>query len=81
MDPLVFGDYPDVLKKIVGSRLPAFTYAESSQVKGSFDFLGVNHYNTLSVKDNPSSLKTEDGDVFADMAVQLASMLLTYSIH
>ncbi|GMY38322.1 beta-glucosidase 11-like isoform X27 [Fagus crenata] len=74
VDPLVFGDYPDVLKKIVGSRLPAFTYAESSQVKGSFDFLGVNHYNTLSVKDNPSSLKTEDGDVFADMAVQLASI-------
>uniref|UniRef100_A0A2N9IWR6 Beta-glucosidase n=1 Tax=Fagus sylvatica TaxID=28930 RepID=A0A2N9IWR6_FAGSY len=57
VDPLVFGDYPDVLKKIVGSRLPAFTYAESSQVKGSFDFLGVNHYNTLSVKDNPSSPK------------------------
>ncbi|KAL4629158.1 hypothetical protein ACB092_05G288000 [Castanea dentata] len=31
VDPLVFGDYPQTMKKIVGSRLPSFTYAESSQ--------------------------------------------------
>ncbi|KAK4587621.1 hypothetical protein RGQ29_018863 [Quercus rubra] len=70
VDPLVFGDYPQTMKKIVGSRLPSFTYAESSQVKGSFDFIGVNHYITIYVNDNTSSLNMEDRDVLADMAVQ-----------
>ncbi|XP_075664234.1 beta-glucosidase 11-like isoform X2 [Castanea sativa] len=70
VDPLVFGDYPQTMKKIVGSRLPSFTYAESSQVKGSFDFIGVNHYITMYVNDNPNSLNMEDRDVWADMAVQ-----------
>ena len=78
MNPLVFGDYPQTMKKIVGSRLPSFTYAESSQVKGSFDFIGVNHYITMYVKDNPSSVNTEDRDAMADMAVQLTSMFLTH---
>ncbi|XP_050289332.1 beta-glucosidase 11-like isoform X29 [Quercus robur] len=74
VNPLVFGDYPQTLKKIVGSRLPSFTFAESSQVKGSFDFIGVNHYVTKYVKDNPSSVNTEDRDAVADMAVQLTSI-------
>ena len=66
------------MKKIVGSRLPSFTYAESSQVKGSFDFIGVNHYITMYVNNNPSSLNMEDRDVLADMAVQFTSMFLTH---
>ncbi|XP_050289330.1 beta-glucosidase 11-like isoform X27 [Quercus robur] len=74
VNPLVFGDYPQTMKKIVGSRLPSFTYAESSQVKGSFDFIGVNHYITMYVKDNPSSVNTEDRDAMADMAVRLTSI-------
>ncbi|KAK7843766.1 beta-glucosidase 8 [Quercus suber] len=56
VNPLVFGDYPQTMKKIV---------------KGSFDFIGVNHYFTAYVKDNPSSVNIEDRDVMADMAVQL----------
>lgn len=44
IDPLVFGDYPKTMKKIVGSRLPVFSKSESEYLKGSFDFLGVNHY-------------------------------------
>ncbi|XP_023882297.2 beta-glucosidase 11 isoform X1 [Quercus suber] len=71
VNPLVFGDYPQTMKKIVGSRLLSFSCAESSQVKGSFDFIGVNHYFTAYVKDNPSSVNIEDRDVMADMAVQL----------
>lgn len=55
--------------------MPDFTNLESKQVKGSFDFLGVNYYNTLYVKDNSDSLKREHRDVDADMAVQLMRML------
>ncbi|KDP28154.1 hypothetical protein JCGZ_13925 [Jatropha curcas] len=71
VNPLVFGDYPDIAKKNVGLRLPTFTGYESKQVKGSFDFLGLNHYASVYVKDNSNSLKLENRDYWADMAVEL----------
>ncbi|KAG2725887.1 hypothetical protein I3760_01G087000 [Carya illinoinensis] len=73
VDPLVFGEYPDAMKKNVGSRMPVFTTAESNWIKGSFDFLGVNHYSTMYAKDSPSSLKIKEREFFADMAVELSS--------
>ncbi|KAF5464680.1 hypothetical protein F2P56_014741 [Juglans regia] len=73
VDPLVFGEYPDAMKKNVGSRMPVFTTAESNLIKDSFDFLGVNHYSTLYAKDSPSSLKIKEREFFADMAVELSS--------
>jgi len=68
LNPLVFGDYPDIVKKNAGTRIPSFTNLESIQVKGSFDFLGVNHYNTLYIKDNPNRLKLDNRDFNADIA-------------
>ncbi|KAL3505316.1 hypothetical protein ACH5RR_035157, partial [Cinchona calisaya] len=68
LHPLVFGDYPDIIKKNAGTRLPVLTSPESKLVKGSFDFIGLNHYATFYIKDNPSSLKMETRDVNADMA-------------
>ncbi|KAH9730421.1 Beta-glucosidase 11 [Citrus sinensis] len=70
-NPLVYGDYPNIMKKNVGSRLPLFTYLESKQVKGSADFLGVNNYNSGYIKDNPSSLKQELRDWNADTAAEI----------
>ncbi|KAB1214494.1 Beta-glucosidase 11 [Morella rubra] len=72
MDPLVYGDYPNVMKKNVGSRLPAFTKLESNQVKGSFDFIGVNYYLSVYVKDNSRKLEMEVRNFDADMAVDIA---------
>ncbi|KAI7992323.1 Beta-glucosidase 22 [Camellia lanceoleosa] len=71
INPLVFGDYPKIVKKNAGSRIPEFTKVESKLVKGSFDFLGLNHYNTLYIKDKPSSLKINNRDFNADMAVDI----------
>ncbi|KAH7578342.1 hypothetical protein JRO89_XS01G0370600 [Xanthoceras sorbifolium] len=68
-NPLVFGDYPNTMKDNVGSRLPVFSNQESKLVKGSFDFIGVIHYNTLYIKDNSGSLKQELRDFGADMAL------------
>lgn len=68
INPLVFGDYPDSMKKNAGSRLPAFTSLESRSVKGSFDFLGLNYYYTDYIKDHSSSLKMENRDFNADVA-------------
>ncbi|KAF2887788.1 hypothetical protein ILUMI_18385, partial [Ignelater luminosus] len=57
------GDYPEVMRKLVPerskkegfkrSRLPEFTKEEVKYIKGTFDFLGLNHYTTLLVKDIP----------------------------
>ncbi|XP_068655981.1 beta-glucosidase 6 [Aristolochia californica] len=50
MDPLFFGDYPSSMRKRVGNRLPSFSAAEAALVKGSLDFVGVNHYTTYYAK-------------------------------
>ncbi|XP_023637803.1 beta-glucosidase 8 isoform X2 [Capsella rubella] len=56
LKPLVFGDYPDEMKRTLGSRLPVFLAEESEQVKGSSDFIGIIHYMTLYVTNRPYPL-------------------------
>ncbi|XBI88892.1 hypothetical protein VPH35_026798 [Triticum aestivum] len=67
LEPLVFGDYPEMMKKNVGSRLPSFTKVQSELIKGSFDFIGINHYYSLYVSDR----QTEPGirDYNRDMSI------------
>ncbi|XP_037414529.1 beta-glucosidase 2-like [Triticum dicoccoides] len=69
LNPLVFGDYPQAMKKNVGSRLPPFTEVQSELIKGSLDFIGINHYYSLYVNDRP--LETGVRDYKADMSVSL----------
>jgi len=45
-DPVWKGDYPESVKRAAGDALPAFTDAEKSMLRGSSDFLGLNHYAT-----------------------------------
>ncbi|XP_055962124.1 hydroxyisourate hydrolase-like isoform X3 [Mercurialis annua] len=80
MNPLLFGDYPDTVKRNAGLRLPAFTNYESELVKGSFDFVGVNYYYTLTVKDNSDALKSEHRDFTADIAAEMAPFDKTASL-
>ncbi|XP_074566497.1 beta-glucosidase 6-like [Curcuma longa] len=56
MDPLFFGDYPSSMRTRVGERLPKFSEAEGALVKGSLDFVGVNHYTTYYAKHNSTNL-------------------------
>ncbi|KAM1100088.1 hypothetical protein ACFX2I_006632 [Malus domestica] len=74
LNPLVFGDYPDVMKKIVGSRIPVFTSLESRSVRGSFDFIGLNYYHPLNIKDYSSTLKMETRDFMADSAIKISPL-------
>ncbi|KAG2386432.1 hypothetical protein C9374_002878 [Naegleria lovaniensis] len=49
-DPIVFGDYPQVMKDLVGKeRLPEFTIEEQQILAKSFDFIGLNHYTSRYV--------------------------------
>ncbi|XP_006661423.1 beta-glucosidase 31 [Oryza brachyantha] len=70
MHPLVYGDYPPVMRKNVGSRLPSFTDEESKRVLGSFDFVGFNHYVAIYVKADLSKLDQSLRDYMGDAAVK-----------
>lgn len=74
MNPFVFGDYPSIMKMAAGTRIPTFTTYEAKLVKGSVDFIGLNHYITVSVKDRPSSIEKHSRDFGADMAAEVSRM-------
>ena len=49
-DPLFFGDYPEVMKILVGDRLPRFTPEESELLQGSIDLFLWNTYTAKYYK-------------------------------
>ncbi|KAH9316388.1 hypothetical protein KI387_025015 [Taxus chinensis] len=56
MDPIFFGEYPESMRERVGDRLPRFSVEESTLVKGSLDFVGVNHYTTYYATNNKTNI-------------------------
>ncbi|XP_016494106.2 beta-glucosidase 11 isoform X4 [Nicotiana tabacum] len=72
MNPLIFGDYPSVMKKAAGTRIPTFSKYEAKLVKGSVDFIGLNHYRTASVKDRSSSIEKNTRDFGADIEADIS---------
>ncbi|EEF51820.1 beta-glucosidase, putative [Ricinus communis] len=53
IEPLVYGDYPSVMRELVKDRLPTFTKQERKLVKDSFDFIGINYYTSNYAKSIP----------------------------
>lgn len=53
MEPLVYGDYPFIMRALVRDNLSMFTDKEKEMVKGSYDFIGVNYYTARYAKDIP----------------------------
>ncbi|KAL5705687.1 beta-glucosidase [Ranunculus cassubicifolius] len=72
LDPLVYGKYPAIMRKIVGSRLPFFTKNESKRLKGSFDFIGLNHYCALYVQDLPRTSDEYGSDYTRDISIKIS---------
>lgn len=68
------GDYPPVMREKIDakseaqgfaeSRLPTFSEEDKAEIKGSFDFLGINHYTSKLVV--PQEGDINDVDYFAD---------------
>lgn len=52
-EPLTKGDYPEVMRKLVGERLPKFSPQESAMVQSSYDFIGVNYYTSHYIISTP----------------------------
>lgn len=73
------GDYPQIMKMTIGlnsyvqnfsqSRLPTFSFSDVTRIKGSADFLGINYYTAVSVKNNANV--TEDVSFDKDMDIRI----------
>ena len=73
LDPLVYGDYPEIMKKKAGSRIPSFTKEQSELIRGSIDFIGINHYTSVYVSEGKSSTDASLRDYNADMSATFRS--------
>ncbi|KAM0871665.1 hypothetical protein ACQ4PT_039236 [Festuca glaucescens] len=66
LDPIIVGDYPLEMRRILGSNLPQFTLKQRKKLRVTkLDFIGLNHYSTWYVKDcifSPCELDPVDGD-------------------
>jgi len=70
MDPLYFGDYPASMRQLVGDRLPVFSNDQSKLLRGSFDFVGINHYTTIYARNDRLQIRKRLlNDAYADSAV------------
>ncbi|KAK1553187.1 hypothetical protein Q3G72_030370 [Acer saccharum] len=56
LDPVMFGDYPSSMRRRVGNRLPRFSKFEATLLKGSLDFVGINHYTTFYAQHNATNI-------------------------
>ncbi|KAG7029567.1 Beta-glucosidase 40 [Cucurbita argyrosperma subsp. argyrosperma] len=56
LNPLIFGDYPTSMRSRAGERLPRFSQPQAALVKGSLDFVGINHYTTFYAYHNHTSI-------------------------
>ncbi|KAG7600212.1 Glycoside hydrolase family 1 [Arabidopsis suecica] len=70
LDPLVYGQYPKIMREMLGDRLPKFTTEESALLKGSLDFLGLNYYVTRYATYTPPPMPTQHS-VLTDSGVTI----------
>ncbi|CAH8359191.1 unnamed protein product [Eruca vesicaria subsp. sativa] len=76
MEPLTKGRYPDIMRQIVGSRLPKFTKDEAQLVAGSYDFLGLNYYSSQYAQPKHNTYPSEKHTAMMDAGVELTCTTL-----
>ncbi|KAK3040264.1 hypothetical protein RJ639_028179 [Escallonia herrerae] len=57
LDPLLLGNYPLSMQKLVDDRLPEIRPAVSRLLVGSVDFVGINHYTTLYARNDRTHIR------------------------
>jgi beta-glucosidase/6-phospho-beta-glucosidase/beta-galactosidase len=57
-EPIMTGDYPEVMKERVGDRLPKFTPEQKQKLKGAADFFALNQYMSFLSEDGGHTNRT-----------------------
>ncbi|XP_058737389.1 beta-glucosidase 30-like isoform X2 [Vicia villosa] len=67
LDLVFHGDYPRIMKELVGIRLPKFTKKEKHMLKGSTNFIGINYYTSHFVRheSNRTKIMADNYDALA----------------
>ncbi|KAK1564341.1 hypothetical protein Q3G72_001094 [Acer saccharum] len=73
MEPLVYGDYPRIMREIVKDRLPTFSAEEKKLIQGSFDFIGINYYTSRYAKNIPIDLRATPISFSVDESVNITA--------
>ncbi|KAH7653640.1 Beta-glucosidase protein [Dioscorea alata] len=50
LDPLIYGDYPNEMRRRLGPKLPKFSAKDKEKLQHGLDFIGINHYTSLYVR-------------------------------
>ncbi|XP_009774064.1 beta-glucosidase 18-like [Nicotiana sylvestris] len=51
LDPIILGRYPEEMVQILGSNLPEFSVSDLRMLSYGLDFIGINHYSAVYIKD------------------------------
>ncbi|XP_058783205.1 beta-glucosidase 24-like [Vicia villosa] len=68
LKPIFHGNYPKIMRKLVGNRLPKFTKKDKQMLKGSTDFIGLNYYTSHFARHESNKTKVF-GDNFDALAM------------
>ncbi|KAI5384951.1 hypothetical protein KIW84_071804 [Lathyrus oleraceus] len=72
LDPIFHGDYPQIMRKLVGNRLPKFTKKDKKMLNGSTNFIGINYYTSHFARYESNRTKVF-GDNFDALAMSEVS--------
>ncbi|KAK3189131.1 hypothetical protein Dsin_028692 [Dipteronia sinensis] len=56
LHPIYYGDYPEVMRKKLGDRLPEFTQEDKDLLRNTLDFIGLNHYTSRFIAHEVNNL-------------------------
>ncbi|KAH7424085.1 hypothetical protein KP509_12G089100 [Ceratopteris richardii] len=73
LDPILYGDYPNSMKSILGERLPSFTKEESARLRDSVDFIGLNAVTTEYATTDDDVMNITITGYFEDWGVKLTN--------
>ncbi|XP_020259696.1 beta-glucosidase 18-like [Asparagus officinalis] len=81
LDPIMFGDYPVEMRRVLGSRLPQFTSEDRRKLQNKLDFIGLNQYTAVYVKDciySPCVVDTNDGNALVSTSAERNGIPIGY---
>ena len=67
------------MRQLLASRLPTFTLEEKRKLQNKLDFIGINHYTTIYVKDcmfSPCKLDEVEGNALVYTTAERDGILI-----